>query len=83
MIKIEIFTSPGCSKCGHARTTLQKMVEELGGDSFSWREVNILDELDYAVNLGVLSTPSIDGELCYTSLPSVKKLRQQLLERRG
>lgn len=85
MINIEIFTSPGCSKCGHAKSTLQKMVEELGAEHFSWREVNILDELDYAVNLGVLSTPSIaiDGELCYTSLPSAKKLRQQLIERQA
>ena len=85
MIKIEIFTSPGCSKCGHAKTTLQKTVAELGEDSFSWREVNILEELDYAVDLGVLSTPAIaiDGELCYTSLPSTKQLRQQLIERRG
>lgn len=84
MIKIEIFTSPGCGKCGHAKTSLQKMVEELGKERFSWREVNILEELDYAVNLGVLSTPAIaiDGELCFTSLPSAKKLRQQLLERK-
>jgi len=85
MIKIEIFTSPGCGKCGHAKTTLRKMVEELGEEQYSWREVNILDELDYAVDLGVLSTPAIaiDGELCFTSLPSARQLRQQLIERRG
>lgn len=85
MIRIEIFTSPGCGKCGHAKTTLKKTVEDLGEDRFTWREVNILEELDYAVDLGVLSTPAIaiDGELCFTRLPSAKQLRQQLLERQA
>ncbi len=36
--------------------------------------------MDYAVKLGVLSTPAIavDGELLFSSLPSEKKLRQTL-----
>ena len=48
-----------------------------------WREVNILDELDHAVELGVMSTPSIaiDGELVFSSLPSAKKLRTELESR--
>ncbi len=80
MINVEVFSSPGCSKCGHARDVLRSMVEELGGEKISWRDVNILDEMDHAVELGVLSTPSIaiDGELVFSSLPSAKKLRQEL-----
>jgi glutaredoxin len=82
-LKIEIFSSPGCAKCGHAKDVLRKLTEELGKDRVAWREVNILDELDYAVGLGVLSTPSIaiGGELVFTRLPSAKKLRAELLER--
>ncbi len=45
-IKVEVFSSPGCSKCGHAKEALRKLVDELGGDQIDWREVNILDELD-------------------------------------
>ncbi len=80
---VEIFSSPGCSKCGHAKRLLRKMVETIDGNRIQWREVNILEELDYAVGLGVLSTPSIaiDGELVFTSLPGVKRLREELENR--
>ncbi|HED16316.1 MAG TPA: glutaredoxin [Gammaproteobacteria bacterium] len=82
-INVEVFSSPGCGKCGHAKEVLRKLAEELGGDNIHWREVNILDELDYSVELGVLSTPSIaiDGDLVFRSLPSAKKLRTELESR--
>lgn len=82
-IKIEVFSSPGCSKCGHAKDVLRKLADELGGDKIQWRNVNILDEMDHAVELGVLSTPSIaiDDELVFASLPTVKKLRAELESR--
>jgi len=79
-IRIEVFSSPGCGKCGHAKDVLRKLVDELGNGLFEWREVNILDEIDYAVALGVMSTPSIaiNGKLVFTSLPTLKKLRIEL-----
>lgn len=85
MLKVEIFSSPGCGKCGHTKASLQKIAGELGEDRIQWREVNILEELDYAVSLGVLSTPAIaiDGELLFTGAPSAKALRQQLVDRLG
>ncbi len=80
MLKIEVFSSPGCSKCRHAKDVLKNLADELGGEKIQWREVNILDEMDYAVELGVLSTPSIaiNNELVFASLPSAKKLRVEL-----
>ncbi len=80
MLKIEIFSSPGCGKCGHAKATLKKIADEMGADRIQWREVNVLEELDYAVSLGVLSTPAIaiNGELQFTSLPSARTLRREL-----
>jgi len=82
-IKVEVFSSPGCGKCGHAKVVLKKLADEIGGENINWREVNILEELDYAVGLGVLSTPSIaiNDELVFSSLPSAKKLREELLGR--
>lgn len=79
-IKVEVFSSPGCGKCGKAKEVLRKQVDNIGTEKITWREVNILDEMDYAVQLGVLSTPAIaiDGTLVFTGLPSVKKLRQTL-----
>jgi len=43
----------------------------------------VLDDLDYAVSLGVLATPSIviDGVLTFTGLPSLRKLRAELEQR--
>lgn len=78
-IKVEVFSSPGCGKCAHAKTALKRIAEELG-DCIQWREVDILQEMDYAVQLGVLSTPAIaiDGRLEFTALPSEKKLRTHL-----
>ncbi len=82
-IRVEVFSSPGCSKCGHARELLKKIALEKGEDCLNWREVNILEELDYAVSLGVLSTPAIaiDGELIFTGLPSARKLQAALEQR--
>jgi len=83
MIKVEVFSSPGCGKCGHAKEVLRNLADELGGENIQWREVNILDELDHAIELGVMSTPSIaiNSELVFASLPSAKKLRAELENR--
>lgn len=80
MTKIEVFIAPGCGKCGKAKDDLETAVHQLGNKKFEWREVNILQEMDYAIELGVLSTPSIaiNGELVFTALPSAKKLLQAL-----
>jgi len=84
-ITVEVFSSPGCSKCSHARELLKKIAIEKGEDCVRWREVNILEELDYAVSLGVLSTPAIaiDGQLIFSGLPSVRKLQSVLEARLG
>lgn len=79
-IKVEVFSSPGCGKCGQAKDVLRKLTEEIGGGRVEWREVNVLDEMDYAVRLGVLSTPAIavNGKLLFAALPSEKTLRRTL-----
>ena len=81
-MKVELFHSPGCSRCAAAREDLkaaaQKAVTEL-----EWREINVLDEMDYAVQHGVLSLPAIviDGELVFSSLPTPQQLRAALTRR--
>lgn len=84
-IHVEVFSSPGCTKCARARETLRALAEELGAGRIQWREVNILEELDHAVEAGVLSTPAIliDGELVFSGLPSAKRLRRELARRLG
>ncbi len=88
MIKVEIFTTPGCDKCARARETLRSIAESFGRDKVSWREVDVLEEMDYAVELGVASPPAIaiDGELVFPVLPSAQRFGRELrrrLERTG
>ena len=79
-IRIEVFSSPGCSRCGQVFDVLQTITQEFGAERIEWREVNVLEELEYAVELGVLSMPAIaiDGELVFKSHPSTVKLRDAL-----
>jgi thioredoxin 1 len=83
MLKVEVFSSPGCGKCTQAKNMLKAIVEEMGQGRITWRDVNILEEMDYAVELGVMSSPAIaiDGRLAFSSLPSPDKLRAELSKR--
>ncbi len=82
-IKIEVFSSPGCTQCGRVMQVLKSVADDLGTKRIEWREVNVLDELEYAVELGVLSMPAIaiDGELVFKTHPTNRTLRQVLEDR--
>lgn len=82
-IQIEVFSAPGCSKCAQAQLALKAVTEELGEKHFIWRDVNVLADIDRAVELGVMAPPSlaIDGELVFAALPSPERLRQELAQR--
>ncbi len=83
-MKVELFHAPGCSECVAAHAKLRTAAREAVKD-LEWRELNVLDALDYAVELGVLTLPSIvvDGQLVFTSMPTVAQLREALIERNG
>ena len=82
-IVVEVFSSPGCAKCAHARSMLRAIAAELGVNRVSWREVDILVETERALEVGVLSAPAIaiDGELVFPSLPRPDRLRAELARR--
>jgi hypothetical protein len=81
-MKIEMFYTPGCSACiaqhDELRATAEATVKDL-----EWRDINVLDNVDRAVDLGVLTLPSIviDGEVAFTSMPTVAQLRKALAHR--
>ena len=83
-MKVELFHSPGCSRCAAARADLEAAAKEAVFD-VEWREVNVLDDMDHAVECGVLSLPAvvIDGELAFASLPTPRQLRAALTRRSG
>ena len=81
-MKIELFHVPGCTQCAASEGSLKATATEIVG-AVDWRDVNVLDELDHAVDVGVLSLPSIaiDGELAFSSIPTIRQWRNALLRR--
>lgn len=82
-IKVEMFSVPGCSKCAAVKEALKSVVQDVGEDKVAWRDVDILEEMDYATELGLMSSGgiAIDGKLVFARLPSADKLREELLRR--
>ena len=80
-ISIELFSSPACGKCDQVKKKLQKIADKSGG-TVDFSIINILEQMDYALELGILSTPSIaiNGKLEFIGLPPMDKL-QQILDR--
>jgi thioredoxin 1 len=81
-ITIEMIAAPGCKKCTSKQDALRARAASIVGENnLIWREVNVIEELDYAVSLGVLSLPAlaIDGSLAFPALPSTRQLEAFLL----
>lgn len=83
LITVELFSAAGCNCCADTKKRLKTMVDELGDDRILYQEVDVLEALDYAVSLRVLTTPAIaiDGELIFSTMPSSKQLSDELLKR--
>jgi len=81
-MKVEMFYTPGCPECVAAQAKLRIAAQEVV-QNLEWRELNVLDDLDHAVEFGVMTLPSIviDGELVFSSMPTASQLRNALIER--
>ncbi len=81
IVIIEIFSAPGCNKCGKAFQLVKTVLKELGDESINLRRINVVDELDYAVALGIRATPSIviNGVLVFTTTPDTEALCKAIL----
>jgi hypothetical protein len=81
-MKVEMFYTLGCSACVATHDELRTAAQEVARD-LEWRELNVVDNINRAVELGVLTVPSIaiDGEIVFTSMPSVRQFRRELTKR--
>lgn len=79
-----MFYSPGCTTCEDRQEELRSAARETVKD-LEWRNVNVLDNMDTAVELGVFTLPAIviNGEVVFTSLPTKAQLCKALTERGG
>lgn len=82
-LNIEIFSAPGCNKCSKAYQLTETVLASLGNVSVEIRLVNIVNELDYAVDLGIRATPgiAINGVLVFTAMPTEETLREAITAR--
>ncbi len=76
---VEVLTASGCGRCQKVKTLVRGVIAELGDSRVRYREINVVEEIDYAVRLGVLSTPAIalNSELVGTD--KLTAIRRQLL----
>ena len=81
-MKVELFQTNGCNSCTTMRETL-KSVAEAAVPGVVWRDVDVMTELDYAIEVGVLSLPAmvVDGVHVFSSLPTVAQLTKELQRR--
>ncbi len=82
-ITIELFSASTCNRCSEAKKRIQILIDELGDDRVEYRELDVLEELDYAVTMGILTTPSIviNGQLVFVGMPSLKQFNSELKSR--
>ncbi len=81
-MRVELFQTAGCKSCAGARDHL-KTVATQAVPGVVWRDVDAMKELDYTVEVGVMSLPAlvIDGQLVFSSLPTPAQLTQELHRR--
>lgn len=82
VIDVEVFVLPGCSGCLSGLDALKEVAHSFGADVVQWNERNLLENIDRAVQLGILSAPAIalNGQLAFSSLPAPQQLQAELFK---
>lgn len=75
MMKIEVLHAGACSNCLKDLPALRNAAAAVDPE-VDWRELDIVQAIDYAVELGVLKPPAIaiDGRLAFRFLPEAEEL---------
>lgn len=84
-VMVELFTSDSCPLCANAKARLVAAIDDLGRERFELHTFNVVEEIDHAVELGVLATPAIaiDGRLVHVGRLTVEKLKAVLDDQRA
>lgn len=83
-MKVEVLHSGSCAKCQRELLGLRAAAHAVD-PGVDWRELDIVQAIDYAVELGVMKPPAvaIDGELTFPSLPTADALAAAMRARLG
>ena len=79
MTRVELFFTAGCEKCAEARDSLREAAQAASG-VVDWKEVDIAQDPNRAVDVGVIATPAIaiDGELVFSRMPTASELARAI-----
>lgn len=79
-ILIELFSSSFCQRCINIKKHIESIIIELGKNRFDYQEIDVVEEIDYAVSMKVKSTPSIaiNGKLIFSSVPTLNDLKDAI-----
>ncbi|HHH40002.1 MAG TPA: glutaredoxin [Sedimenticola sp.] len=77
-LQVELFSLPGCRQCQKTARILEELAAGEETPPFRWRQLDVVEALDHAVELGVLATPAIviGGCLVHTGAPSRGQLQR-------
>ena len=77
---LEVFITPGCERCPHARVLARQVAEESG---LSYAETDFLAHPERFLELGVEMTPTfvVDGQVIFRGLPTKTVLSQLVRSR--
>lgn len=88
-LNIELFTTNACQRCHKAKRRLKTVIDEyaanldesLACNTINYSELDVVEQLDYAVYLGILTTPAIafNGKLVFSATPSTKQLSDEII----
>jgi len=83
IVLVEIFANPHCKRCQKAKILVESIVREIANKNLHWREVNVIEEIDYTIHLGIVATPAIaiNGQREFTNLPSKEKLHNLIQQK--
>lgn len=84
-VQLELFTANICSRCVQAKNTMTALMEELGDDQFELIFVDVVENIDHAVETGVLLTPAlaVNGKLKFSPLPCKDRILHALKKELG
>lgn len=82
-LRVEVLTASGCAGCQHAKALVKAVLAELADPRIDYHEVNVIEQIDYAVRLRVARVPAIalGGELVFSALPRKSVLRRAIQAR--
>ncbi len=82
VVLVEVFISNFCEKCSNAMFMVEQETARIDTTRFDVLTVDVIEQIDHAVALGVLATPAIaiDGKLVFTGLPTPQTLRTELVK---